>query len=604
MDSLQPHRLLRLDLAEIIAHFKDLINKDPSPAHIDQISSHLRHFVHTQALPATIYFPWLHLALRHSPSLLPEALRDPVSYSIRGAAIQAVSQVFHSKEWKTKGWDVLGGAEGIAKIITSDLSLDEVKRVSKAIARCRHMGDRTTIASSIEELLRKLGGRESSSSNRSLLLAVARLYPLCSEAFVADLLATFPETGSTTWLLSHHIAPLHAGLLREIAVGRVSASQHVRKSVLNGCRKALVASPTGYNSVGYGHLDGVLPPGLLFCLDLYDILAEGDVEVDDHESYIKDCIRLAEKKHLPFQSILQFLQGLTTVAPKIWKTGLLRTTLALELLHCWSVVRFGSPGPKRVVMKRSMHPDHPSHPRSEHGDALESTLVKLLEQDQDTDLNPQKPRNGLMRLVKQCLKHVAPNARLSVLELLCRHSEYLFKGDGSGFSFDAKKSPPCDKGRHILPRWDYDILQFLPVADGQVLFDRMLAIHACKDFVPVDDRQDGDLSLEQQCRLKAQWEAQGTEDFPVTRKCMFPSELVIDEHILTEAVLLGMKQDAEKQRDAYKRLQAAKAAVQVAADSTSLDLVHNAVQWTRRFLHDTVSSFTVCHPFVLTLTSY
>lgn len=602
MDSLQPHRLLRLDLAEIIGHFKDLINKDPSPAHIDQINSHLRHFVHTQALPATIYFPWLHLALRHSPSLLPEALRDPVSYSIRSAAIQALSQIFHNKEWKTKGWDVLGGAEGIAKIITSDLSLDEVKRVSKAIARCRHTGDRTTIASRIEELLRKLGGRESSSSNRSLLLAVARLYPLCSEAFVADLLATFPETGSTTWLLSHHIAPLHAGLLREIAVGRVSASRHVRKSVFDGCRKALVASPAGYSSVGYGHLDGVLPPGLLFCLDLYDILAEGDVEVDDHESYIKDCIRLAEKKHLPFQSILQFFQGLTTVAPKIWKTGLLRTTLALELLRCWSVVRFGSPGPKRVVMKRSMHPDHPSHPRSEHGDALESTLVKLLEQDQDTDLNPQKPRNGFMRLVKQCLKHVAPNARLSILELLCRHSEYLFKCDGSGFSFDAKKSPPGDKERHILPRWDYDILQFLPAADGQVLFDRMLAIHACKDFVPVDDRQDGDLFLEQQCRLKAQWEAQGTEDFPVTRKCMPPSEIVIDEHVLTEAVFLDLKQDAEKQRDAYQRLHAAKAAVQVAADSTSLDILHNAVQWTQRFLRDSVSAFTPFHSSVVILT--
>ena len=519
MDTLQPHHLLRLDQAEIITHFKDLINKDPSPAHIDQINSYLRHLIHAQALPATIYFPWLHLALRHSPPLLPEALRDPVSYSIRGAAIRALSQVFHSKEWKSKGWDVLGGADGIAKIITSDLSLDEVKHVSKAIARCRHMGDRTTIAASIEELLGKLGAHESSSSNRSLLLAVARLYPLCSEAFVADLLATFPETSSTTWLLSH-IAPLHTGLLREIAVGRVSSSRHVRKSILDGCRKVLIASPAVYSSVGHGHLTGVLLPGLLFCLDLYDVLAEGDVEVIDHESYIKDCVRLAERKHLPFQSILQFFQELMTVAPKIWKTGLLRTTLALELLRCWSVARFGSPGSERVVIKRAMHPDHPSHPRPEHGDALESTMVNLLEQNQDTNLNPQKPRNGFMRLAKQCLKHVAPNARLSFLELLCRHSEYLFKGDEYDFAFDVKKSPPRDKERHILPRWDYDILQFLPAADGQVLFDRMLAIHACKDLVPVDDRRDGDLSFGQQCRLKTQWEAQGKEDFPVTRKCM------------------------------------------------------------------------------------
>lgn len=518
MDTLQPHRLLRLDQAEIITHFKDLINKDPSPAHIDQINSHLRHLIHAQALPATVYFPWLHLALRHSPPLLSEALRDPVSYSIRGAAIQALSQVFHSKEWKNKGWDVLGGADGISKIITDDLSLDEVKRVSKAIARCRHMGDRATIASSIEELLRKLG-HESSSSNRSLLLAVARLYPLCSEAFVAALLATSPETSSTTWLLSH-IAPLHTGLLREIAVGRVSSSRHVRKSILDGCRKVLITSPAGYSSVEHGRLGGVLPPGLLFCLDLYDLLAERDVEVHDHESYIKDCIRLAERKHLPFQSILQFFQGLATVVPKIWKTGLLRTTLTLELLRCWSVARFGSPGSERVVMKRSMHPEHPSHPRPEHGDALESTLVNLLEQNQDTDLNPQKHWNAFMRIVKQTFKHVAPNARLPFLELLCRHSEYLFKGAGYEFSFDVKKSPPRDKERHILPRWDYNILRLLPAADGYVLFDRMLAIHACKDFVPVEDGQDGDLSLGQQCRLKTQWEAQGAEDFPVTRKCM------------------------------------------------------------------------------------
>lgn len=519
MDTLQPHHLLRLDQAEIITHFKDLINKDPSPAHIDQINSHLRHLIHAQALPATIYFPWLHLALRHSPPLLSEALRDPVSYSIRGATIQALSQVFHSSEWKTKGWDVLGGADGIAKIITSDLSLDEVKRVSKAIARCRHMGDRTAIASSIEELLGKLGEHENSSSNRSLLLAVARLYPLCSEAFVANLLATFPETSSTTWLLAH-IAPLHTGLLREIAIGRVSSSRHVRKSILDGCRKVLIASPAAYNSVGHGNLAGMLPPGLLFCLDLYDVLAEGDVEVNDHESYIKDCVRLAERKHLPFQSILQFFQELATVAPKVWKTGLLRTTLALELLHCWSVARFGSPGSERVVMKRSMHPDHPSHPRPEHGDALESTLVNILEQNQDADLNPQKRWNGFMRLVKQTFKHVTPNARLPFLELLCRHSEYLFKGAGYDFSFDTKKSPPRDKEQHILPRWDYDILRLLPAVDGQVLFDRMLVIHACMDFVPVEDGQDGDLSLGQQCRLKTQWEAQGKEDFPVTRKCM------------------------------------------------------------------------------------
>lgn len=588
MDSLQPHRLLRLNQAQIIAHFKDLINKDPSSAHIDQINAHLRQLIHAQALPATIYFPWLHLALRHSPSLLAETLRDPVSYSIRGAGIQALSQVFHSKEWKTKGWDVLGGAEGIAKLITTDLSLDEVKRVSKAIARCRHMGDQAAIAASVEELLGKLGGHESSSSHRSLLLAVARLYPLCSETFVADLLATFPETSSTTWLLAH-IAPLHTGLLREIAVGRVSSSRHVRRSVLYGCRRALITSPAKYSSVGHAHLEGVLPPGLLFCLDLYDILAEGDVEVNDHESYIEDSIRLAERKHLPFQSILQFFQELTTVAPKIWKTGLFKTTLALELLRCWSVARFGSPGPERVVMKRSMHPDHPSHPRPEHGEALESTLVNLLEQNQDPELNPQKYWRGFSRMVRN-VKYVAPNAGLPFLELVCRHSEYLFKGAGSDFSFDIKKSPPCEKERHILPRWDYDILASLPAADGQVLFDRMLAIHASKDFVPVEDDQDANLCLEDQCRLKAKWEAQGTDDMPVTRKCMFSFQLVIGDLELTETVFLDVKQNAEKERDAYQRLQAAKAAVRVAADSSSLGLLHNAVQWTQRFLRDAVSS--------------
>lgn len=84
---------------------------------------------------------------------------------------------------------------------------------------------------------------------------------------------------------------------------------------------------------------------------------------------------------------------------------------------------------------------------------------------------------------------------------------------------------------------------------------------------------------------------------------VLPSSWLLIKRVLTEAVFLDTKQDAEKQRDAYQRLQAAKIAVYVAADSISLDILLNAVQWIKRFLRDAVSSFTVFHSSILILTS-
>jgi hypothetical protein len=109
------------------------------------------------------------------------------------------------------------------------------------------------------------------------------------------------------------------------------------------------------------------------------------------------------------------------------------------------------------------------------------------------------------------LQQIALPGRLPFIRLICQHSEYL--------KFDIDAFPPSEREMKLVPVWHFQILRALPDLDSKRLFDRMLAIHRCKEFVPTP-ADSTSLSWTQQCLLQIGQEARttSTDDLLFSRK--------------------------------------------------------------------------------------
>ena len=551
--SLLPSTLLRLNYSEINAHFRRLVDQNPSPSHVEAINDLLLHRIHIQALPPTFYHLWLPIALRIVPSLLASAVCDKTSAEVRDAAIKRVAQRFHRAGWKSETWDVLGGAEGIAKIIEQIPALD-VYRLAKAISRCRFSPDLDTRAACIEKLIQRVQG---GSSSRPLFNTLAPLYPLCGEDMVYDIVTNLTQNPSTDYFLAS-LGPMHPDILRRIAVGKIEVPFYVRVSVIRSCRRALIDSPVPYTSQDYpSWRDGEPLPGMIFCVDFCHAMAKepklctylrGGGGYFDDDMYVKATLRLAARKHLPFACIESFLANLIKLPPSIWteKTEKpLDNFLIRELLFCWSVSFYGKASTEASAgLTRIAHRDHPSHPGPEHQAVLQKDLCTYLRGHQDPRLARDKDTQlrYLEEAMAKMLRWIAPAARGPFLEHFCRLSDSLCYEPGyDEFSFDATVNPPREREKQVIPVWPYKIMDLLPAKTGQVLFDRMLVIHGCAGFIPIEDGSSPHLpTYEQQCLLKAKWEANGTGEITVGCQCKFkiyPCQFLICQldHLLTRS---------------------------------------------------------------------
>ncbi|PLB37520.1 uncharacterized protein BDW47DRAFT_106781 [Aspergillus candidus] len=563
--ALQPCQLLLLSAHDVYARFKDLLGENPSDR-VDAINDLLVDRITTQALPATLYTIWLPLAIRYNPQLLRAALQNQTSACIRDTAIKAVSRLFHGPQWKSAGWNALGGADGLASIFEA-APVSEVRALAKAISRCRFSQDDGTRTDCVERLLQRL----SQGSDRPLFVALSPLYALSSGPFVKDAVSNLPDTPDVGPLLKR-LAPLHADVLRQMAVGRIPAPWHVRLSILEVCQTALIGSPTSYTSVRDSVPAGLVP-GMTFVLDLCDVLAEDPSlrrDFHDLEDYIREAFRVAARRHAPFDRVVPFFTSIVKYPSCVFLKSSLDSAVARELRRCWSLVAAGKSSPDiTFFMKGIAHPDHPSHPRPEHRLDLENALTDFLRRHPDRRL-PRKQRHDTFITMRDVLLDVSRPARRRFLEYLVGLSDGLCYDpvyETTPFTFDFQANPPKPRERQLVPVWHYDVLCILPAADSQVIFERMLAIHGCKGFVPTANG----LDYSQQCRLKAQWEAEGTEALVMGRQ-----------------LFLNLKKHAESQRDATERSSASRAAVQVAFDTYNLDLCREAVLWTRRFIRDPV----------------
>lgn len=590
--SLKPSTLLALSYSEVSAHFQKLLGQSPPVSHVESINDLLVHRIHSHALPPAIYDIWLPLALRHVPSLLVRALCDKTSAAVRESAIKRVARLFRGSKWKSNGWDALGGAEGIAGIF-KQMSAADVRLLSKAIARCRFAKSPSPLTVCVDSLIESMN----EDNSRPFFNTLSPLYPLCRPGFHKDLVANLPNAPSTDHLLAR-LGQVNPSLMREVVIGTAIAPLHVRVSILRSCRRAMVDSPESYYAESRAWSRSEFPPGMNFCLDLCHTMAAHpslrSALGNDIGLYVQDTLRLAARKNLLFSCIELFFAQLIQLPSYIWPEGSLRTTLTRELASCWSISFYGSAGPNaRFCMKSIAHRDHPSHPGPAHQISLERDLCSLLRRYQDPHLARSKHCPWFVDTLTEILCQIAPAGRGPFLVHLCRLSDSLCYGSGyEQFSLDSSVNPPGDREKQVIPVWAYEIMDLLPAQTGQILFDRMLIIHGCADFIPDDVSSHYGLSYERQCQLKAKWEAEMGGEVTIGRQCTSQVQTEMPWYalgfLLTNLVFHELQKRAEGQRDSGKRSDSAIAAIDVANATHSLEVWRLAVQWSKRFLRDTV----------------
>ncbi|KAL5358612.1 hypothetical protein BJX96DRAFT_173605 [Aspergillus floccosus] len=576
---LQPKTLLRLSYPALASHLQDLVKQSPEVEHVNHLHTLISKLVETESLPSTIYAVWLPIALKYSPELLSVALSNTASYWIRQAGIRSLSRAFHTKTWKPT-WDALGGAEGLMRIL-SESSISQVDDLLKAVTKCKYMSDRAEIAKHMDELFLLV----ENDTLRPLSLYSDRLLPLCSSEMVAHTLARLNETQEPT-LLTRWLVPFHATLLRQIAVGSVVVPPHVRRCVVRNAARGLVRSSEGYSPV---HCDGVRSdlddPRVAFCLDFLHVLGtDRDLEKvrDEVSLYVESFLRLP---NVHFDHLLLVAEAALPLAMKFFspprsksrktravkknqapvKKSILTVPLAGELLTYWSVAVCGQPSTTaESVAKKHVSKKYAHRPKTEHRPALERLIVQILRDYPDEQFDVQTlPRGHFSKSVESLCESVAPEARLSLLQLLCQHTKYL--------SYDMSSPVPSERERSLPPAWPPAVLTLLPAADAEHLFRRTLKIYGCAEFLPyIDVATTHGFDLLSQHMLKAGWEGEsGTKEFVVTHKCL-------DE----------IMKRAQEETDETRKLTWVKGALWVSQECSSIEIFHATLRWTGQFIRN------------------
>ncbi|KAL4994406.1 hypothetical protein BDV10DRAFT_189076 [Aspergillus recurvatus] len=569
-EALQPKALLVHPRA-LAAHLRSLAAADTSIENLTFTNKCILDQVHTEAVPSSVYGVWLPLTCQYSLHFTAAALTDP-SRGVRDAARQIVRRrLFRGSRWKERGWDVLGGAQGI-KDILDGLPLTEVRLVLKVIfGRCYSALDRKSVSSCVEEFLELVEDTDPWTS-RSLLSRVSFLYAYCSAEKVEDLLRSQSRELS---MLLDHIAQFHTPLLRRIAVGTVHMPKNVRLKILQQCRRALLSSKETYDTVYYQDMQAAMPPGLLFGMDFLMAMEKEPKALSNHdlEQWVEAVAKKGICQQLPFRSILLILnQGLAALQISAntrlgGSSGWLSRSISHDVVQFWSVSRFGGRGrsyPKSLAAR--YWKKRRTKILSVHQDDLQQCLIGKVLQIKDKSFSAQKASRQSSRALTDLLNLVNKKGRLEFLQLLCRHSPTLH--------FDLTTWPPSQKEQERMPCWDLNVLKMLRPEDSKLLFNRSLYIHHCEEFLPISDDRYPGLKIptwEAQCQLWATWESAGLngKGFPVVRKAL-------DE----------MRRKSMRAREPVERLRWAKSAVELAAITSSVDIFAEVVEWSKRFIRD------------------
>ncbi|EAU30791.1 predicted protein [Aspergillus terreus NIH2624] len=446
------------------------------------------------------------------------------------------------------------------------------------------MADRTEIARHMDELFLLVENH----TLRPLSLYSDRLLPLCSSEMVAHTLAKLNETQEPT-LLTRWLVPFHATLLRQMAVGSVVVPPHVRRCVVRNAARGLVCSSESYTPFHCDEVpDDVQDPRVAFCLDFFHVLrTDRDLERVRGEVslYVKTFLQLRDVR---FDHILLVVDAALPLAMKFFvpsmpksrlppaarqktqnqapaQKSILTVPLARELLVYWSVAVCGETSTiAESVVKTRISKKYAPRPNAQHRPALERLIIQILRDYPDEQLDVQNlPREDFSKSVESLCENVAPEARLSLLQLLCQNTKYL--------SYDISSLVPSERERSLPPAWPPSVLRLLPAADAERLFRRTLKIYGCAEFLPdIDVATTHGFDLVCQHMLKARWEGEsGVKEFVVTHKCL-------DEII----------KRAQEETDESRRLRWVKGAFWVAQESSSIEIFHAILRWSGRFIRN------------------
>ncbi|KAI9035208.1 uncharacterized protein KD926_004292 [Aspergillus affinis] len=559
--ALQPKKLLRLNYPALSAHFIEFIGKEPSVEHVNTINTQLLDLIHSEALPSNVYKIWLPIAMKHFPQLLSTALRDPISHNVRAIGIQQVARFSRTSTWKSSVWDSLGNAEGI-KDIVGGLSIVETASLLGAIAKGIHRQD-DDLPVLVEQLVHLL---QQDKSSRSLWHHLDTLLPLCTASYLEDVLSSIPEARLTSKLLAR-IAVRHPTLLRRIATGGATVPKYVQKSVTENCVRAMVGSSVPYTPVKYqpDTLDTL--PGIEFAVDLlHTMLVDTMKSVNPSRinPYIHGALRHVCRQKASFQHIFYLVsQALPIIAIETFKD--LTELLVTELIRYWSIASFGTAIETKSPTKGLPHREHPSRPTVDDKERLEALLIDVIHRRCPVQLSQIGRGSLLFKTIQTVLGGIAAEARLPFIKLFCRHSSEL------EIDLDL---PPSIKEKKLFPIWPHSIMDLLPPADIKQLFDRMLVMHGCTEYLPALDGEGSLLSWPVQCQLKARCEADVAttdDDFPTTKAGIFE-----------------MERRAAKDKDPVMRSYWANQATETALVTGSLGIFNEVMQWSTRFIRDSV----------------
>ncbi|KAL4756382.1 uncharacterized protein BDW70DRAFT_164552 [Aspergillus foveolatus] len=576
-EALQPRALLAPPRT-LASHFRTLIAADASIENLTFIDRCILDQIHTEAIPSSVYEVWLSLTCRYSQQFTVAALTNP-SCGVRFVARHFARRLFLSTHWKERGWDFLGGAQGIKGILDS-LPLMEARLLLKLIfGRCQVVPDRKVVSVCIEEFLDLVEATDPWLS-RTLLSHVSHLYAYCSAERVEDMLRS--QSPKCPELLEY-TSRVHTPLLRRIAIGRVEMPKEVRRKTLQQCQTALLRSKEPYDPIYYQdvQLTLTLTPGLLFGMDLLTALEKEPEMLKSHalERLVEAMARQGIRDKLPFGSLLRILsQGFAVLQARAMRllsttSGWLSRALSRDIVQFWSISRFGGVKGSHEGLVGQYQKRRRLKDLSAYQVELEDCLIMRVLQVQDESFQNQGEKHGQSsETLNSLLCLVNIRGRKEFLQLVCRHSPTL--------GFDLTAWPPSQREQELMPCWDLDVLDRLRPDDSESLFGRSLHIYHCEEFLPSFDSRNPELKMpswEAQCLLWASWESATPKrkGFPITLK-----------------VLGEMKQKSMRAREPAERLRWATSAVKLAARTSSIDIFAEIVEWTSRYIRDPASPFT------------
>lgn len=516
---LEPKALVAKEPVELARYYQKVVETEDVKA----INERLVALVHAEAIPVYIYSAWLQAAVDTTPELLRTGMVDEKSWGVRKASIDALGRRISTEKWKD-WWDVLGGASGIMKII-DQLPQRDVQYLAKAMAKGTH-GKREQFAEHAEELL-DIAAELDRKTGRLVVPALAPLVLLCSDEYVLDVLRC-KNTERVGRLRFKELERLRVDLLRRIMARTVAVPEEVWLTLVQSKLNSVLRSPQKYiPAQTFKDMPADAPPGMLFMLDFVTAVSKLEklaLIFGTITSWVNASLKNAVRRRTPFSTIIAYMKHVLPIYSKSGNTRAVRTTakkcLINEIARWWSIARTGTIGSKEDLWLKRLLKYQSVASFAPHAELLETLVVESLPlpyldtclAKKDDDFS----RSLFFSSVTALLRNTASELRLPFIKLICRETPSL--------QIDLNVWPPSDREAKLMPFWDISILRALPSADGQKLFDRMLAINECDEFLshPIPgSATDGSTLWKNQCLLKIQWEREEHRPhLPVTRKGM------------------------------------------------------------------------------------